>query len=256
MRLRAFSLVALTCLPGLAAQNLIVPGRWQPGPLNPRLANIKRDNAVGLMFNPACQATTPCAPRPWTGIYQDVTLRQGGTYQLEFMGTGGGTGSLDFEIVVDNQVLWKFRRDGSIAFVQGVNLRAGRHRIEFRSLTTTFGFPDSWDFAPPRLVRTLGPALILRGYDQLSVGPFLTVQSPANLLAVSLDRLRAPIPLPGVTHALELDPTSMLVLAVQASPGIRLDLGSMMPASILVYPKFYLQSASWSAFGRSAPTRR
>lgn len=255
MLLRHLLVVAVSCLAGVPAQNFILPGQWKPGPVNPTLANIRYDNATRLNFNPACQATTPCAPRPWTGIYQDVNLPQAGIYHLEFHGVGGGTGELQFEIVVDKQVLWKFSHEGEICFTDGVQLSAGLHRIEFRSITTSYQFPDDWDFQPPILKRALGPVLQMRGYVISNAGPVLTVAAPANLIAVSWAE-GMPIRLPGVQHFLELDTSSMVVLGMSptTNPGLNLDLGKMMPPWVLYYPRFWVQAASWTAFGPAAPT--
>lgn len=236
------SILALALAASLPAQ--ITPTAWAAGPLNPQHILDLR----GGFFRPYLRTPSyvPCE------VSSVVDIPRAGRYTVHLAAVCGDTGSFSFEFFIGTQSVWKNSNEFGMSLTKTVWLPAGKLLARFRTHTTTAD-RDHWHLHQFSITPAIDPVIEVHGLNNGSnQGIECSVSTTAHMLAVGLKRV-APIRLPGLTHGLELDPATCVLLVMSpVETKIAIDLAPLLKSVMPEYtrwPDVHFQAVTRKGFG-------
>ncbi len=228
----------------LCGQELLKPGSWQR--IAPNYQLNYSNTAAGISFYSYCGS--PNCTRGRTGISQTVQVPKSGLYQFRLRGYGGTTGNFNTQFGVGSLTVSMWHSDWHVT--RTLPLPSGS--VTIWVTTDTSNLPvDFWHCAQPSLTPVLAPTVdqdVANAWDPNNVR--VQLRTPGQILAGSLAVPSAPIKFPGLTHGLDLSPSSMVILGVSATGGVQVDLSSAARSfGQQTWPTVYLQAVSSTGFG-------
>lgn len=238
--MRTLAVAALAAF--LPAQNLLDVRAWKN--TDPKVQTVQV-HSEGVSFGPACSTGGHACAVMREGIVQTVNVPADGAYILSMAGSAGSSGGHYIEATVGGTpIQTKEPAFGSrFARAHVVWIKKGPQEVRILA-SADFVTPHTWATIELRPAISPTVQVELTDLDQpgLERGFLLT---DANILALSIGAPPYPIVLPGMTHGLNLDPSSMVIVGTSVFGRIWVSPPKYLPK----LPRIYYQAATWQGFG-------